>query len=95
MITTDDLEGLMQREARPGSPVLSVYLDTDQTRQVRKLAITKETCDYCRQAVHEVNDLIDRADARVLEMAGRVEQVRGAAATRLQEVGSIGALLRY
>ncbi|HEY0376931.1 MAG TPA: hypothetical protein VGC87_08245 [Pyrinomonadaceae bacterium] len=39
--------------------------------------------------------MIDRADARVLEMAGRVEQVRGAAATRLQEVGSIGALLRY
>jgi hypothetical protein len=55
----------------------------------------KESCDYCGQAVHVVSDLIDRADARVLEMSGRVEQVRGDAATRLQEVGSIGAFLRY
>jgi peptide chain release factor subunit 1 len=55
----------------------------------------KESCDYCGQAVHAVSDLIDRADARVLEMSGRVEQVRGDAAARLKEAGSIGAFLRY
>jgi hypothetical protein len=27
-----DLEELMKRDARPGSPVLSVFLDTDQSR---------------------------------------------------------------
>jgi hypothetical protein len=55
----------------------------------------KDACDYCGQAVHEVSDLIDRADARVLEMSGKVEQVRGWAATRLRGGGSIGALLRW
>lgn len=59
------------------------------------LADKMEACTYCVQAVREVNDLIDRAAARVLEQGARVEQVRGAAAGRLQEVGSIGAFLRY
>jgi hypothetical protein len=27
-----DLEELLRREAKPGSPVLSVFLDTDQSR---------------------------------------------------------------
>jgi len=39
--------------------------------------------------------LIDRADARVLEMSGKVEEVFGDAATRLRREGSIGALLRW
>ena len=32
-----DLEELMKRDAKPGSPVLNVFLDTDQSR-VRGLA---------------------------------------------------------
>jgi hypothetical protein len=32
-----DLEELLRREAKPGSPVLGVFLDTDQSR-VRRLA---------------------------------------------------------
>jgi peptide chain release factor subunit 1 len=59
------------------------------------LADKMQACTYCVQAVRGVNDLIDRAAARVLEHGARVEQVRGAAAGRLQEVGSIGAFLRY
>jgi peptide chain release factor subunit 1 len=55
----------------------------------------KETCDYCGKAVHPVDDFVERAAARVLEMRGKVEQVRGAAAEKLQEVGNIGALLRF
>jgi peptide chain release factor subunit 1 len=55
----------------------------------------KEACDFCGQAVHRVDDLVERAGARVLEMSGKVEQVRDAAAARLQEAGSIGAFLRY
>ncbi|MDT4966069.1 MAG: peptide chain release factor subunit 1 [Acidobacteriota bacterium] len=54
-----------------------------------------EACIYCVQAVREVDDLVDRAAARVLEQGAKVEQVRGAAATRMQEEGSIGAFLRY
>src|SRR2546430_2592214 len=34
MISKRDLESLMQREARPGSPVLSIYLDTDQSQAI-------------------------------------------------------------
>jgi peptide chain release factor subunit 1 len=55
----------------------------------------KESCDYCGQAVKGVGDFIDRAAERVLEMDGRVEQVCGPAAERLQEAGNIGAFLRY
>jgi len=55
----------------------------------------KEACDYCGQAVKGVSDFIDRAAERVLEMDGSVEQVRGAAAERLEKEGSIGALLRF
>jgi len=55
----------------------------------------KETCDYFGLAVHQVNDFVERAAARVLEMNGKVEQVRGAAAEKLQTVGNIGALLRF
>ena len=55
----------------------------------------KDACDYCGRAVREVGDLIDRANARVLEMSGKVEQVFGDAATRLRGEGSIGALLRW
>lgn len=55
----------------------------------------KETCDYCGQAVKSVSDFIDRAAERVLDMQGRVEEVRAPAAERLQEHGSIGAFLRW
>ena len=47
------------------------------------------------QAVKGVSDFIDRAAERVLEMQGRVEEVRGPAAASLQEYGNIGAFLRW
>ncbi|HEV7798337.1 MAG TPA: hypothetical protein VGO73_09290 [Pyrinomonadaceae bacterium] len=56
---------------------------------------TKEVCDYCSQAVKEVRDFIERAAERVLDWQGRVEQVQGPAAERLQEDGNIGAFLRW
>jgi len=55
----------------------------------------KATCDYCGQTVKGVSDFIDRAAGRVLEMQGRVEEVRGAAAESFQEYGNIGAFLRW
>lgn len=55
----------------------------------------KAACDYCGQAVKGVSDFIDRAAERVLEMQGRVEEVRGLAAESLQEYGNIGAFLRW
>src|SRR6267142_5546522 len=33
-LSRNDLEALRRREAKPGSPVLSVYLDTDQSRDL-------------------------------------------------------------
>jgi peptide chain release factor subunit 1 len=58
-------------------------------------AAESETCAYCGKPVREVVDIVGRADTRVIDMSGKVECVRGAAAERLQEVGSIGAMLRY
>jgi peptide chain release factor subunit 1 len=55
----------------------------------------KAACDYCGQAVKGVSDFIDRAAKRVLEMQGRVEEVRGLAAESLQKYGNIGAFLRW
>lgn len=55
----------------------------------------KESCDFCGKEVRQINDLIDRADTRVVEMDGKVEQVRGDAAARLGEEGGIGAFLRW
>jgi peptide subunit release factor 1 (eRF1) len=55
----------------------------------------KANCDYCGQAVKGISDFIDRAVERVLDMQGRVEEVRGPAAERLEKHGSIGAFLRW
>lgn len=55
----------------------------------------KANCDYCGQAVKQISDLIDRAAQRVLDLQGRVEEVRGPAAERLEDYGSIGAFLRW
>jgi len=54
-----------------------------------------EPCAYCDKDVRLVDDLVELAASRVVEMPGKVEQVRGPAARRLDEVGSIGALLRF
>jgi peptide chain release factor subunit 1 len=54
-----------------------------------------DPCPYCGKAVRAVNDLVKLASERVLDINGKVEQVHGAAARRLEEVGSIGVLLRF
>jgi hypothetical protein len=54
----------------------------------------EQTCGYCGALVHKVNDLLARAARRVVAMGGVVEEVRGGAATRLLEVGGVGAFLR-
>jgi peptide subunit release factor 1 (eRF1) len=51
-------------------------------------------CGYCGAPLHVVNDLLARVARRVVTMGGVVEQVRGDAATRLQEAGGVGAFLR-
>jgi hypothetical protein len=53
-----------------------------------------QICGYCGATAHAVNDLLARAARRVVAMGGVVEQVRGDAATRLQEAGGVGAFLR-
>jgi peptide subunit release factor 1 (eRF1) len=59
------------------------------------LAQETNSCGYCGEAVRVVDDLIELAAARVMEMQGKVELVRGPAAKRLKEAGSVGALLRF
>jgi peptide subunit release factor 1 (eRF1) len=54
----------------------------------------EHVCGYCGAPLRVVNDLVARVARRVVSMGGVVEQVRGDAATRLQEAGGVGAFLR-
>jgi peptide chain release factor subunit 1 len=58
-------------------------------------ARTGGSCDYCGGAIKPVDDLLERVVERVLEQDGKIEEVEGDAAMRLQEVGNIGAILRF
>lgn len=54
-----------------------------------------ERCIYCAKPLRAVDDLIQLAAERVIDAEGKVEQMRGPAAARLNEFGKIGAILRY
>jgi peptide chain release factor subunit 1 len=52
-------------------------------------------CGYCGKPVRAINDFIQIAVERVMDLDGKIEQVRGPAAERLNEVGGLGAVLHY
>jgi hypothetical protein len=54
-----------------------------------------DICPRCNVATRPVSDLIAAIVSRALHSDASIEQVRGGAAFRLKEVGSIGAFLRY
>lgn len=54
-----------------------------------------DTCGYCAKELKGTDDLLDSMLLKAIETGARIEQVRGAAADKLRETGSIGALLRY
>ena len=58
-------------------------------------ARTEGACDYCGVAIEPVDDLVERMVEGVLERDGKVEEVAGEAARRLQQAGGIGAFLRF
>ncbi len=66
-----------------------------QCANCEALTASNELCPYCSHAVRPMNDLIQLAAERVFDLEGKVEQVRGPAAARLKEVGSIGAVLHF
>lgn len=53
-----------------------------------------ELCSYCGGKLEPAPDLVNRASHRVLEQAGKVQLVSGAAAGKLAAAG-IGAILRF
>jgi hypothetical protein len=54
-----------------------------------------ETCKRCNVAVRPEDDLLAAIVTRALNSDASIEEVRGEAAARLDEVGGIGAFLRY
>ena len=58
-------------------------------------ARTDGSCDYCGGAIKPVDDLLEQMLERVLEQDGKIEEVKSDAAIRLQQVGNIGAILRF
>ena len=59
------------------------------------LASADGPCTYCGKPVRTIDDLIQAAVERVMDLDGKIEQVQGPAAQRLKEVGSCGAVLHY
>jgi peptide subunit release factor 1 (eRF1) len=59
------------------------------------VAEEQDACAYCGAKARAVADLIERAAERVFDLGGKVEDVRGPAAARLQEAGSVGAFLHF
>src|SRR6185312_7062690 len=53
------------------------------------------SCNYCEGRVRPIDDLVQLAAERVINLDGKIEEVRGAAAERLNEVGGVGAVLHY
>lgn len=58
-------------------------------------ARTDGSCDYCVGTIVPIDDLVERIEERVVESDVKLEEVAGDAATRLQQVGGIGAILRF
>lgn len=58
-------------------------------------AKTQGSCDYCGGAIKRIDDLLEVIIERSLQQDGNVEEVEGEAASRLQQVGGIGAVLRF
>jgi hypothetical protein len=54
----------------------------------------RENCSFCGGTLEPAPDLINRASHRVLEQAGKVQMVSGAAAQKLASAG-VGAVLRF
>jgi peptide subunit release factor 1 (eRF1) len=57
------------------------------------MIVEKDSCPLCGGAIESVDDLVDTMTHRALEQGVEVEIVRGN--LKLDEVGSVGALLRY
>jgi peptide subunit release factor 1 (eRF1) len=84
------------QEHRVGMLLVSAGFEASGYRcqHCRYLMLTeREECPLCGNAMDEVEDLVDTMTHRALEQAVEVEIVRGN--ERLEEVGSVGALLRY
>jgi stalled ribosome rescue protein Dom34 len=62
---------------------------------VLMLAGTLDGCSFCDGALDAAPDLINRLSHRVIEQAGKVQLVSGAAADKLAALGNIGAILRF
>jgi peptide subunit release factor 1 (eRF1) len=58
-------------------------------------AKSRGSCDYCGGAIQPLDDLLEPMIERVLEQDGKIEEVKGDAALRLDQAGSIGAVLRF
>jgi len=52
-------------------------------------------CSFCDGSLELASDLINRASHKVIEQAGKVQLVSGAAADKLAVAGNIGAVLRF
>ncbi|MGD8475150.1 MAG: hypothetical protein PVH59_13595, partial [Anaerolineae bacterium] len=84
------------QEHRAGTLLVSAGYEASgfRCKSCRYVMISEEDeCPLCGGAVEPVDDLVETMTRRALEQGVEVEIVRGN--EELDEVGSVGALLRY
>src|SRR3954466_5113291 len=81
MISTDEVKGLVERQPKPGSPVLSVYLNTDQSEAINiERAFEVVLKDMLREIKQKLDDdqkEVFKVDAeRVLDFVEKYREPR-------------------
>ena len=55
----------------------------------------REMCGICNSVVANIDNFLEIVVRRVIQLKGKIKPVHGEAALRLNDLGSIGAYLRY
>jgi peptide subunit release factor 1 (eRF1) len=92
---TDTLRAIQEQRVYRMIVARDYHIEGKECESCRVLLVDgEEKCSFCGGRLHAAPDLINRASHRVLEQAGKVLQVTGAAADKLAGIG-VGAILRF
>lgn len=92
---TDTLFAIQEQRVYRMIVARDYHMEGKECESCRVLLVDgEEKCSFCGGRLQPATDLINRASHRVLEQAGKVLQVTGAAADKLAGIG-VGAILRF
>lgn len=92
---TDTLRAVQEQRVYRLIVARDFHMEGKECESCHMLTVeAEEKCSFCDGALQPATDLINRASHRVLEQAGKVQMVAGAAADKLAGIG-VGAILRF